>query len=66
MDHFSREVCIVVVLCQFSNNRPVSDSVDDAIAFLIMPNSTCTGQFSGDIAFMSVLDFGPRKNIHLI
>ena len=43
---------------QFSNNPPNYDSVSDSMKFIIMLHSTCTGPFSGGIAFISVLDFG--------
>ena len=41
-------------------------SVDDAMSFIVILHSTCTGPFSGGIAVICVLfmDFGPRKNTH--
>ena len=41
-------------------------SVADSTAFLIMLHSSCPGPFSGGIACIGVLDFGPRKKIHRI
>ena len=55
-----------VAFWQFSNNFPNYASVDEAITFLIMLHSTCTGEFWGGIDCIGVLDFGPRKNIHQI
>ena len=40
--------------------------MDDAIKFIIMLNSTCTGTFYGGIICIGVLDFGPRKKTHLL
>ena len=50
-----------VALWKFSDYPPSSDSMDDALTFLIMLHSTCTGTFSKGIACIGVLDFGPRK-----
>ena len=50
-----------VYFCHLSNNPPNSNSVADAITFLIMLHSTCTGKFYGGIYCIGVLDFGPRK-----
>ena len=55
-------ILVDVAFWQFSNNPPNSDSVDDAMTFLIMLHSTCTGLFSGGIACIGVLDFGISKN----
>ena len=52
---------MAVAFWQFSNNPPNSASVADAITFLIILHSTCTGLFSGGIACIVVLEFGPRK-----
>ena len=43
----SRAVLMDVAFWQFSNNHPNYDFVDDAMTFLIMLHSTCTGPFSG-------------------
>ena len=58
------DVLMEVAFWQFSNNPPNYNSVDDAIAFLIIIHSTCNGPFSGVIACIVVFDLGPRKNIH--
>ena len=50
-----------VAFWQFSNNPPNPASVADAMTFLIMLHSTCTGTFYGGIYCIGVLDFGPRK-----
>ena len=55
-----------VSVWQFSNCPPNSDSVADAMTFLIMLHSTCTGPFSGGIACIRVFDFVPRKQTHLL
>ena len=62
----ARDVIMDVALWQFWNSPPNSASVADAIIFIIMMHSTCTVTFSGGIVCISVLDFGPRKNIHLL
>ena len=62
---YARAVIMEVALWDFSNNPPNSASMDDAITFLMIMNSTCTGPFSGGIYCISVLDFGPRKNYPL-
>ena len=59
-------VLMDIAFWQFLNNPPNSDSVADAMKFLIMLHSTCTGPFSGGISCIGVLCFGPRKNIHRI
>ena len=60
------EVCTYVAFYQFSNNPPNSASVADAIIFLITMNYKFTSPFYGSIGCIGVLDFGPRKNIHLL
>ena len=50
-----------VAFWQFSNNPPSFVSMSDAMKFLIMLHSTCTGPFSGGIACTGMLDFGPRN-----
>ena len=55
-----------VAFWKFSNNPPNHDSVTDAMAFLMIMHSTCTGPFSVGISVIGVLDFVLRKNIHLI
>ena len=39
----ARAVLMDVAFCNFSNNPPNYASMDDAIKFLIILNSTCTG-----------------------
>ena len=46
----ARDALIEVFFLQFSNNPPSSASVADAMTFLVMMNSTCTGPFSGGIS----------------
>ena len=58
---YARAVLMNVAFWLFSNNPPNSASVDYAITFLIMMNSTCTGPFFRGIDCIGVLDFGPRK-----
>ena len=58
---YARVVLMDVAFYQFSNNPPNSSSVADTMTFLIMLHSTCTGPFSGGIACIGVLGFGPRK-----
>ena len=62
----ARSFWIDFVSWKFSNNPPNSDSVPDAMSFLIMLHYTCTGTFSVGIACIGGLDFGPGKNIHLL
>ena len=62
----ARAVHMDVAFWQFSNNPPNSASVADAMTFLMMLHSTCTGLFPGGIALIGVLHFGSRKNIHLL
>ena len=52
-----------VAFWYFSNNSPNSASVADSMAFLMILHSTCTGSFSGGIAFIgvSLLDVGTSK-----
>ena len=57
----AKSVRMEVTLWQFSNKLPNSASVADAITFLIILHSTCTGPLSGGISCIGVLDFGPRK-----
>ena len=58
---YARDLLMDVSLWNFSNNPPNYASVADTIPFLIILHSTCTGTFYGDIDFIGVLDFGPRK-----
>ena len=55
-----------VVFWNFSDNPPNSASLDDSMIFFMMLHYTCTGLFSGETGFIGVLDFVPRKNIHLL
>ena len=57
----SRAVLMDVAFWQFSNNHPNYDFVDDAMTFLIMLHSTCTGPFYRCVDCIGMLDFGPRK-----
>ena len=50
-----------IAFWQFSNNPPNSDHMPDAMTFLIILHSTCTGPFSGYIACIGVFGFGYRK-----
>ena len=56
-----REVGMDVNFWQFSNNPPSFSSVDDAMTFIMILHSTFNGPFTGSIAVIGVLDFGPRK-----
>ena len=58
---YDRNVLADVAFCQYSNNSPNSAFVDDAMTFLVMLHSTCTGPFSRGVSCIGVLDFGPRK-----
>ena len=58
---YDRAVLIDIAFWKFSNNPPNYDSMYNAMAFLIMLHSTCTGPFSGCITCIGVLYFGPRK-----
>ena len=60
-----RDVFMDVTFWKFSNHPPNSASVADAMTFLIMLHSTCTGPFSRVIACIGVLDFVPRKRYPL-
>ena len=51
----SRAVLMDVAFWQFSNNPPNSDYVADAVTFLIVLHSTCTGSFSECIYCIVVL-----------
>ena len=57
----ARAVLMEVAFWKFSNKPTSSASVADAIIFLMMLHSTCTGTFSRGISWIGVLDFGPRK-----
>ena len=61
-----RVVFMDVAFWECSNNPPNSASISDAMTFLIILHSTCTGPFSYGVDFIGMLDFGPRKNIHLL
>ena len=64
----ARDVRMDVAFCHFSSNPTNYASMGDVMMFLMILNSTCTGLFSGRIDLIGVfmLNFGPRKNIHLI
>ena len=62
----ARAVLMDVAFWQFSNNTPISDPMANVMTFIIILHYTCTGTFYGGIACISVLDFGPRKNTHLL
>ena len=53
----ARAVRMDVAFWQFSNNPPNSASVADAMTFLMMLHSTCTGPFSGGIALFWCVGF---------
>ena len=57
----SRSVRMYVAFWQFSNNPPNFASADYAMRFITILNYICTGPFFRGIAFIGVLDFGPRK-----
>ena len=59
-----REVRMDIDFWQFPQNSLNFASVADAMTFLMILNSTCTGPFSGVIAAigMLLLGFGTRKN----
>ena len=59
--NFARAARMDVVFWKISDNPPNSASLDDSMIFLMMLHSTCTGIFSGEIGFIGVLDFVPRK-----
>ena len=58
---YARALLIDINFWKFSKNPPNYASMDDAITFLIMLYSTCTGPFYGGISCISVLDFGLKK-----
>ena len=58
---FYRAVLMYFAFWYFSNNPPNYDYVADAMTFIIMLHSTCTGPFSGGVYFIGVLYFGTRK-----
>ena len=58
---YSRAIIMDVAFWKFSNNSPNSASVADAMTFIIILHSTCTGTFTGGIDCHGVLGFGPRK-----
>ena len=53
-----------ITFWKFSNNPPYSDSMTDAMTFLVNMHYTCTSTCYGGIACIGVLDFGSRKYIH--
>ena len=57
----ARADLMAVVFWQFSDHPPNYASVYDAITFLIMLHSTCTGPFGRGIDCTSFLDFIHRK-----
>ena len=58
---YARSVIADVTFWKFSNDPPNSASVADAMTFLILLHSTCTGPFYRGIDCIGVFDFGPRK-----
>ena len=50
-----------VAFWKFSKNPPNSDSVADAMMFLVILYSTCNRTFYRGIYVIGVLGFGPRK-----
>ena len=61
----SRAILVDVAFWQFSKISPNYASLAYSMTFLVMLHYTCTGPFFGGIAWIGVLDFGTRKNIHL-
>ena len=59
----ARAVLMELSFWQFSNNPTSSSSVDDAITFIMILHSTCTGPFLGVISWIGILDFVPSKHI---
>ena len=55
-----------VAFCQFSNHPHHSSLEADAMTFLVILISTCTGQFSGGVSVIGVLYFGTREIIRLL
>ena len=51
---------------KISNNPTNYASVADATIFIMILNFTCAVPFSTGIYFIGMLDFFPRKNIHLL
>ena len=62
---YAKTVIMDINYWQFSYNPPNSASIADAMKFLIVLYSTCTGPFYGGIACIGVFYFVPQKNIHL-
>ena len=50
-----------ITFWQSSNIPPNSYSMADAMTFIIVLHSTCTGTFDGGIASICLVDFGTRK-----
>ena len=61
----AKAVLMDIAFWQFSNNSPNYVSMSDAMTFLIIIHFTCTGPVYRGIGFITMFDFGPRKNIHL-
>ena len=61
MSHFASAVCINVTFWQFSKNPTNSDSIADAMTFIIILHYTCTGPFWGGGSVIGVLYFGMRE-----
>ena len=62
----SMEVHMYVAFCQFSKNPPNFISVADVMTFFMISHSTSTALLYIDITVISVLEFGPKTNIHLL
>ena len=62
----AKEVRMYADFWPLSNNPPNSAFVVDAMSFLNILYSKCTGLFPGCIDFIDMLGFWPRKKIHLI
>ena len=62
------DICMNVAFWKFSKHPPNYASLDDAMKFLMILHSKCTGLFYRGIAVIGVLllDFERRKNIYLI
>ena len=63
---YAGAVLMDVTFWQFLNNPPNYASVANAMKFLVILNSTRTGPFYRGITGISVLNFGARKNMHLL
>ena len=56
-----RALCMDVYFWKFSNNPPNSDSVIDAVVFIMILHSTYTGPFSGKFLLLVCWIFSGEK-----